>query len=61
MRIEGKCCDDCAQCKLLQNGDVDMIPCILDQLFRRVQRIEREIEKGNKIVLINNEGKDDIL
>lgn len=61
MRIDGKCCGDCAQCKLLQNGDVDMIPCILDQLFRRVQRIEREIEKGNKIVLINNEGKDDIL
>ena len=36
-RIDKACCGDCAQCALLAEGRVDMIPCALDQLMRRVQ------------------------
>ena len=39
-RVDKPCCGDCAQCTLLNNGDVDMIPCVLDQIFRRLQRLE---------------------
>lgn len=35
MRVEGKC-------QLLANGEVDMIPCILDQIFIRTRKIEKE-------------------
>lgn len=49
MRIEGKCCGDCGKCQLLANGQVDMIPCVLDQIFQRVQRLEQRIDnKGKK-------------
>lgn len=37
MRVEGRCVGDCAKCKLLENGEVDMLPCAVDQVFRRVQ------------------------
>ena len=43
MRVEGKCIGDCSKCQLLANGEVDMIPCILDQIFTRTRRNEREI------------------
>ena len=43
-RLSGKCTGDCSQCELLKNGDVDMIPCILDQIFQRTQKNERELE-----------------
>lgn len=36
-RLTKICCGDCAQCELLAEGAVEMIPCVLDQLFRRVQ------------------------
>jgi hypothetical protein len=42
-RVSGICCGDCSKCTLLANGEVDMIPCILDQIFRRVQTNETEI------------------
>lgn len=42
-RVSGICCGDCSKCALLANGEVDMIPCILDQIFRRVQINETEI------------------
>ena len=42
-RVNGICCGDCSKCTLLANGEVDMIPCILDQIFRRVQTNENEI------------------
>jgi|GEM_PF-3521401 len=45
MRVEGKCAGDCSKCELLEQGKVDMIPCILDQLFQRVQRLEKNIVK----------------
>ena len=43
-RLSGKCVGDCSKCELLANGEVDMIPCILDQLFQRQQRQFKEIE-----------------
>ena len=43
MRKQGKCPGDCAKCELLKDGEVDMIPCILDQMFQRVQKIESSI------------------
>ena len=42
MRVEGKCIGDCSKCQLLANGEVDMIPCILDQIFIRTRKIEKE-------------------
>lgn len=43
-RLNGKCIGDCSRCELLLNGEVDMIPCILDQLFQRQQKMAREME-----------------
>lgn len=43
MRVEGKCCEDCSRCDLLADGKVDMIPCAIDQIFQRVQKIENKI------------------
>lgn len=42
---QGKCIGDCAKCELAQAGQVDMIPCAIDQVFQRVQRMEKNIEK----------------
>lgn len=42
-RIDKACCGDCAQCQLLANGEVDMTHCVLDQIFRRLQKIEKVI------------------
>lgn len=43
MRLQGKCVGDCSKCELLGNGDVEMVPCILDQMFQRMQRFEEMI------------------
>lgn len=51
-RLEGVCGGDCARCELLASGQVDMVPCILDQIFRRVQRLESEIESSKKVTLV---------
>lgn len=48
MRVEGKCIGDCSKCELLNNGSVDMVPCILDQMFQRVQRVEYKIDNLKK-------------
>ena len=45
MSRQGKCIGDCARCELEQSGQVDMIPCAIDQMFQRVQRMEKNIEK----------------
>lgn len=42
---QGKCIGDCAKCDLAQSGQVDMIPCAIDQMFQRVQRMEKQLEK----------------
>lgn len=58
MRIDGKCCGDCGACELVKSGRVDMIPCVLDQIFQRVQRNEarmsaiEEAVKGGKEMAI---------
>jgi hypothetical protein len=43
-RLEMKCPEDCARCTLLTEGKVDMIPCVLDQIFTRVRRTEKSVE-----------------
>lgn len=40
-RVEKECCGDCARCELLAAGEVDMVPCAIDQLLRRVIRLEK--------------------
>lgn len=42
-RLKGTCKGDCSRCELLANGEVDMIPCVLDQIFQRAQRNEKAI------------------
>lgn len=69
MRVEGKCIGDCSKCQLLANGEVDMIPCILDQIFSRTRKNEREIMTiremlqsdgvKNKISLASTEEQDE--
>lgn len=36
-RTEKTCIGDCACCPLLAEGEVEMVPCILDQIFKRQQ------------------------
>ena len=38
-RLESKCCGDCGSCELLRHGEVDMMPCVLDQIFQRMQKV----------------------
>ena len=47
-RVEGKCIGDCSKCELLAAGEVDMIPCILDQIFARVKKQGVELEEIKK-------------
>lgn len=47
-RIEGKCIGDCSRCELLSAGEVDMVPCILDQIFARVRKQGAEIAEIKK-------------
>ncbi len=54
-RIKGKCIGDCSKCELLAAGEVDMIPCVLDQIFARVRRQGAELEEIRKI--IDEQGK----
>ncbi len=43
-RIDKSCCGDCAQCALLADGKVDMVPCALDQILRRLMRLEKKMD-----------------
>lgn len=43
MRVNGNCCGDCSKCALLAENKVDMIPCMIDQVFQRVQKMEEFI------------------
>lgn len=47
-RIQEICCGDCDKCRLRIEGQVDMIPCVLDQMFRRIQNLERRMEDMQK-------------
>ena len=53
-RLSTPCCGDCSACKLLANGEVEMVTCVLDQLFRKVQKLESVIE-GKKGVTLAGE------
>lgn len=55
MRVNGRCCEDCSQCTLLQEGKVDMIPCLLDQVFQRLKRLEVAVKEQNKAVVVREE------
>lgn len=50
-RSEKTCPGDCSKCPLLANNEVDMIPCILDQTFQRIQRMEKTITEIKAKVL----------
>ena len=47
-RVDKACCGDCAKCELLANGEVDMVPCVLDQMFRRIISLEKEVKNINQ-------------
>lgn len=44
-RLGKACPGDCSKCEMLRDGEVDMIPCILDQLFQRQQRHEKMLDE----------------
>lgn len=50
-RLTGKCPGDCSKCELLATGSVDMVPCILDQIFARTQRIETQLSQDQDTTL----------
>lgn len=60
MRVEGKCIGDCSRCQLLADGEVDMVPCILDQIFSKVRKNEREIAEMKKLLSENLDSRDNI-
>lgn len=44
-RLGKACPGDCSKCEMLRDGEVDMIPCILDQLFQRQQWHEKMLDE----------------
>ena len=65
-RLKGTCKGDCSRCELLAGGEVDMIPCVLDQIFQRLQRSEKAIalmaermDTKNVFVSVEQEKTDD--
>lgn len=44
-RLEGKCPGDCTKCRLLEEGQVQMEICMLDQVFQRTRRNEEKLDK----------------
>lgn len=53
-RLEGKCIGDCSNCELLAAGEVDMIPCVLDQIFARVRKQGAELASIKKMLVEQN-------
>lgn len=49
-RLKGKCIGDCSKCRLLADGEVDMVPCVLDQIFARVRKQGEELAELRKMV-----------
>lgn len=50
-RIDKACCGDCAQCQMLADGEVEMTSCVLDQIFRKLQKIESVINDSKNFSL----------
>ena len=44
-RLEGRCPGDCTKCRLLQEGQVEMEICMLDQVFQRTRRNEDKLNR----------------
>ena len=44
-RLEGKCPGDCTKCRLLEEGQVQMEICMLDQVFQRTRRNEEKLDR----------------
>ena len=44
-RLEGKCPGDCTKCPLLEEGQVQMEICMLDQVFQRTRRNEEKLDR----------------
>lgn len=44
-RLEGKCPGDCTKCRLLEEGQVQMEICMLDQVFQKTRRNEEKLDK----------------
>lgn len=44
-RLEGKCPGDCTKCRLLEEGQVQMEICMLDQVFQKTRRNEEKMDK----------------
>ena len=42
-RLSGKCPGDCTKCRLLEEGQVQMEICMLDQVFQRTRRCEEKL------------------
>lgn len=47
-RLKENCPGDCSTCPLLADGRVDMVPCVLDQMFRRLQTLSERVESINE-------------
>lgn len=58
MRLNETCCGDCSQCELIKSGNVDMIPCVLDQIFQRLQKLEKATQKDLVFSQLNIEDDD---
>ena len=43
-RLEGKCPGDCTKCRLLEEGQVQMEICRLDQVVQRTRRNEEKLD-----------------
>ena len=43
-RLEGNCPGDCTKCRLLEEGQVQMEICMLDQVFQRTRRNEEKLD-----------------
>lgn len=64
-KLDKACPGDCSKCELLQTGEIsDMVPCILDQIFHRVQEntimIGRIMDtlSSNDITTVNHPNED---
>lgn len=44
-RLEGKCPGDCTRCRLLEEGQVQMEICMLDQVFQRTRKNEEKLDR----------------
>lgn len=50
-RLEHKCIEDCSNCELLRDGKVDMIPCLLDQMFQKTKKMEKKISELKETIV----------